>query len=73
MDMRQGTPSTLTKAIKNGLEDFEKNKYQSHAELVEILRQHVEEFIRNKLSLISFVTDDREVLKGIDRIVNTLK
>lgn len=67
-----GTPSTLKKAIENGIDEFNTTDLSSHSELVEVVREHVEEFIRNKLNIITFSTDDEQVLKAVSKFVDSL-
>ncbi|NJM09382.1 MAG: hypothetical protein HC883_00320 [Bdellovibrionaceae bacterium] len=68
------TPKNLSQAISNGITAFNENSsMESTRELVECVRLSVEEFMRNKLSLITGVSEDPKVEKSVIRILDSLK
>lgn len=73
MKLGRGTPKSLTEAIGNGIDDFNTSNMTDRSELVEIIRENVEEFIRNKLSNITMASEDPAVLRGVEKIVKSLE
>lgn len=72
--MSQGTPSTLSDAIINGLNEFQMSfEDESHkAEFVNDLKLHIGDYIRNQLGTITILNENPEVQKQVDRFVKSL-
>lgn len=70
----RGTPNKLSKAIANGIEDYEDDQdADSIPELIEKIRATVEEFTRNKLGPILGLADNAsDVEKYVKRFIDSL-
>lgn len=69
----QGTPKTLTEAINNGVEAFEKDRRAStQEECIEHIRKHIADFVRNGISPAVLANENKDVSKAIDVFINRL-
>lgn len=69
----RGTPTTLTRAIKNGIEDYGKDREgETEAHVVEHIRKNVADFIRNGIGPAHLVNENDEVADAIDKFISKL-
>lgn len=70
--LSRGTPQTLKRAIENGLEDFQHDGSTKSERLVELLKLHVADFIRNNLGPLALKNNDPEIETIINKFVAKL-
>lgn len=76
---RQGTPKTLNQAISNAFHAFSESDNNSVGHLRKLLKQHVKDFINNKIGPAYMIASDFEdneepdMMKALDRFLKAIK
>ena len=71
--MSDGTPTKLSKAISNAIDDYNSDvKANTEGHLKNFLKLHIADFIRNKLSPIRLADNLEGVDKYVEKFVNSL-